>query len=197
LAIQLVSLSNVKAFLEVSGTEFDALLNILIGYVSDRIQTFLNRGLQKVERTEYFEAGRRKYYLQGYPVDSTVTITVTLDDNAQTVDSDYFLWGDEGLIELYVKSLYIEPKQLSVTYTGGYNASETVIGNKTTYCLTVPDAIEYATMLQIAFVFKRRRDIGLSSTSMPDGSIATFYSGDLLPEVKNILRMYRKAPCER
>ncbi len=65
-SIQLVSLSNVKAFLEIdsSVTTYDSLLNSLIIFTSDRIQTFLNRQLNKIQRTQTFDAGYKKYYLQ-------------------------------------------------------------------------------------------------------------------------------------
>jgi hypothetical protein len=72
-----------------------------------------------------------------------------------------------------------------------------VIGNKTVDILydTVPEGITYATMLQVAHMFKRRKDFDLNSISMPDGSISTLAGGgDLLPEVKKVLGMYRKTP---
>lgn len=191
----LVSLSNVKAYLDIdsSVTNFDSLLNILIQDVSDRIQSFLNRQLTKQQRTQYFDAGQKKYYLTAYPIDITSTITVTLDDVDQTIDSDYYIWEDEGLLEFDATTSYCEPKQIAITYTGGYTASETVVNDKTTYILSVPDAIEYACMLQVAYMFRRRADIGLTSLSMPDGSFSKL-TGGLLPEVKEILMMYRKNP---
>ncbi len=197
MSIMLVSLANVKAYLDIdsSVTNFDSLINILIQTVSDRIQTFLNRQLTKTQRTQYFDAGKSKYYLAAYPLDTSVTFTVVLDDETQTVNDDYYIWSDEGLVEFDDVTSYIEPKQIYITYTGGYTASETVVGGKTTYVLSVPDATEFACLLQVAYMFRRRADIGLAGVSMPDGSISKMVSG-LLPEVKEILMMYRKFPMK-
>lgn len=199
-SIQLCSLAEIKAFLEIetATTTFDALLNSMIKYVSDRIQTFINRNLRKEQRTEYFNAGKRKYYLSAYPVDTSSTITVVLDDTTETINDDYFIWADEGLMEFDWKTSYIEPKQLYITYTGGYASSTVSIsGSVEDILLAVPDGLKYACVLQTAFMFRRRKDIGLSSISMPDGSINTMLAADLLPEVKNILKSMRKAPTDR
>lgn len=195
-SLMLVSLSEVKAFLDITVTDYDSLINTLIQNVSDRIQTFLNRQLLKEQRTQYFTTGRRKYYVSGYPVDNTATITVVVDTSAQTVNDDYYLWADDGLFEFEYTATLTQPKEMSITYTGGYPGSLTMVGGKATYVLSVPDAIGYACLLQVAFIFRRRKDIGLTSISMPDGSVSTLYAGDLLPEVKNILKMYRKSPMD-
>ncbi len=200
MSIMLVSLATTKAFLDIDSakTDYDSLLVTIIKHVSDRIQVFLNRKLNKEERTQYFQAGRTKYFLEAYPVDSTASLTVTLDDTVQTVNDDYWVWPDLGLVEFDYDTSYIEPRQLYITYTGGYLATATSIGvgSTETVLLQVPDSIAYACMLQVAFVFRRRKDIGLNSVSMPDGSINTMYAADLLPEVKNILSHYRKIPTD-
>lgn len=200
MSIQLASLAEIKAFLEIetATTTFDSLLNSMLKYVSDRIQTFLNRNLRKEQRTEYFNGGKRKYYLSAYPVDTSTTITVVLDTTTETINDDYYIWSDEGLLEFDWKTSYIEPKELYITYTGGYASSTVSIsGTVEDILLAVPDGLKYACVLQTAFMFRRRKDIGLTSTSMPDGSINTMFAADLLPEVKNILKSYRKAPTDR
>lgn len=200
MSIQLASLAEIKAFLEIetSVTTFDSLLNSMLKYVSDRIQTFLNRNLKKEQRTEYFNAGRRRFYVSAFPIDTTATITVVLDTTTETINDDYYIWADEGLLEFDWKTSYIEPKQLYITYTGGYASSTVSIsGTVEDILLAVPDGLKYACILQTAFMFRRRKDIGLTSTSMPDGSINTMFASDLLPEVKNILKSFRKAPTDK
>jgi hypothetical protein len=195
-SLMLVSLSEVKAFLDITVTDYDSLINTLIQNVSDRIQTFLNRQLLKEQRTQYFTTGKKKYYVNGYPVDTSTTITVMIDNDIQAINDDYYLWADDGLFEFEYTATLTQPKEMSITYTGGYPGSLTMVGGKATYVLSVPDAIGYACLLQVAFIFRRRKDIGLTSISMPDGSVSTLYAGDLLPEVKNILKMYRKSPMD-
>jgi len=54
----------------------------------------------------------------------------------------------------------------------------------------LPDDVKYAAMTQVAYSFKRRKDIGLQSVSFPDGSINKFDVGPLLGEVKGYLAPY-------
>jgi hypothetical protein len=204
MSIMLVPLSTVKSFLDIDTekTDYDSLLVTIIKYVSSRFETFLNRKLQKQERTQYFEAGRSKYFLEAFPVDSSASITVVLDDDTQTINDDYWLWPELGIIHFDSATSYIEPRELYVTYTGGYAATDTSVGITgistitETVLLGVPDDVSFACLLQTAFVFRRRKDIGLSSVSMPDGAINTIFAADLLPEVKKILLNYRKVPTD-
>jgi hypothetical protein len=196
----IISVDEAKSFLEIepSVTTYDTIVGNLIKYVSDRFQLYLNRKLLKESRTDYFTAGKQRYYVDAYPIDATITPTVMLDDNEQVINDDYYVWYDSGLFDFDFKTSYIKPKQLSITWTGGYPATSTVIGGSSeNILLEVPDSIKYACTLQVAFMFRRRRDVGLSSVSMPDGSINTITPTDLLPEVKKILNHYRKAPMEK
>jgi hypothetical protein len=200
----LTSLSAVKAFLEIDSdkTNYDSLLVIIIKQVSDRIQMFLNRKLAKEERTQYFTAGRKTYFLDSFPIDTAASFTVSLDTTVKTINDDYWLWPHSGTIEFNFPPPHIQPRQLSVTYTGGYASTDTAVGIAgistitETVLLTVPDSMSYACMLQSAFMFRRRKDIGISSISLPDGSFNTLYAADLLPEVKNSLMQYRKVPTD-
>lgn len=181
--MQLASLDDVKSFLEVTDTSFDNLIDLILTKVSARIETFLNRDLLKVERTRYFNAGRRIFYLPAYPIDLSATLTVTFDDTVQTKDDDYFVWETEGLIEFYVEPSYSEPKEIIITWTGGYANTA-----------ALPVDLQYAAMLQTALVFRKRKNIGTSSISLPDGSMSMNVTESLLPEVKEILKSFRRKP---
>jgi hypothetical protein len=181
----LASLSNVKAFLEKTDTAHDDLLTLIITGISARIELYLNRNLEKIARTQYFDAGRRHYFLPAYPIDLTASLIVTLDEAVQTKDDDYYVWENDGLIEFYAAPDYVEPRQISIVWTGGYTAA------------TMPSEIQYATMLQSAFIFRRRKDIGVSSISMPDGSLSVNNPTDLLPDVKSLLKSLRRKPSLR
>jgi len=179
----LASLDDVKSFLEMSDTTYDDLLTIILTGVSARIETFLNRDLYKEERTRYFNAGRRIFYLPAYPIDLTATLSVWFDDDLQDLDDDYFVWETEGLIEFYVAPLYSEPKEIKITWTGGYSLTA-----------DLPTDLRYATMLQTALVFRKRKNIGTSSMTLPDGSQSMVVTEALLPEVREILKTFRRKP---
>lgn len=204
MSIMLTSLATVKAFLEIetAKTDYDSLLVMIIKQVSDRIQMFLNRNLQKQERTQYFTAGRKTYFLDSFPIDAVASFTVVLDETVQTINDDFWVWPNSGTIEFDSAPSYIEPRQLYITYTGGYATTDTAVGVSgistvtETVLLDVPDSLSYACMLQSSFMFRRRKDIGISSMSVPDGSFNTLYAADLLPEVKHSLMQYRKIPTD-
>jgi len=201
MSIMLISVADAKSFLEIdeSISTFDTLLSGIIKGVSARFELYLNRNLKKESRTEYFQAGGRKYFMSAYPIDSTITPTVILETTPQTIDEDFYVWWDDGTFEFDYNTSYVGPKQLIITYTGGYPTTTTAIGGTTVSdtLLTSIDSLWYACLLQVAYVFRRRQDIGLTSVSMPDGSISSAGGMELLAEVKKILSGLRKTPNER
>jgi len=188
--MRLVSLTDLKLFLEKTDINQDGILHMIIEHVSGWIETYLNRNLLKVSRTVYRDAGKRFYYLPAFPIDESVTLTVTYDGTLQTKDTDYFVRADDGLIEFQQSSIpsYTDPKEVVIVWTGGYAVS----GEGDTECLAVPTNIQEAALRQCVYNFRRRKDIGVSSVSMPDGSVnKSPIDAFLLPEVKDLLRNYR------
>ena len=178
----LTSLDNVKSFLEKTDMVHDDLLTLIITGISSRIELYLNRNLEKIERTQYYNAGRRFYSLPAYPIDLNLPFTVYVDDLEQDINDDYYVWEDSGVVEFYYIPMYAQPKQIRIVWTGGYLSN------------VIPAEIEYAAILQSAFLFRRRKDIGLSSVSLPDGSMNVNNPTDLLPDVKSLLKSLRRKP---
>lgn len=258
--MKLVSLSSVKSFLEVTDGKNDSLINLIIQQVSKAIESYLGRNLTQAEYTEYFNGGKRYYYVKSYPLfkwqdisnitlsgSSVVSITLTshgystgnkvkfkdivgtteLNDNTYTITkvdantftldstnssnftayssggsasiapavvvsdatgyddkSEYYVWENSGLVEFVTPISTTLPRQVKITYTGGYAADSDGI-------LQVPDDLKRACLMQVAFDFRRRRDLGVSAISMPDGSLSVQNPTSLLPEVVRILKLYR------
>jgi len=185
--MKLVSLADLKLFMEKTDTDHDKVLEDMLGQISVRIQSFLNRLLEKQARTQYFNGGRRYYYLPAFPIDSIAVLTVVVDSSTQTLDSDYFVWHDEGCIEFYCSVSATQPKNVVITWTGGYDKQSGDV-------LRVPDDVKRACVLQTAYEFRRRNDLGASSTGMSGGSITYQPPVDFLPDVQSILDMYRSRP---
>lgn len=185
--MKIISLDDLKEFLgeDAIGTSKDALLTSIIEYVSPRIESYLNRYLRKETRQQYFNAGKRLFSLSAYPIDSTTTqVAVLLDGITQTVNLDYSVWDDFGAVEFHYTPSYVEPKQILVEWVGGYAEVDGV--------LSVPDDIKFAALLQCSYVYRRRKDVGATSMSMPDGSVSSSGGMQLLPEVKEILGVYKR-----
>lgn len=183
MSIKLISLDDLKIFLEGDTANFNDQLNQLIPLVSSQIETYLNRSLKEEARTEYFSGGRRYYYLAAYPINTSPAVVVLEDNVTQSVDSDYFIFEDDGLIEFQYQTSDWRPKIIKITWTGGYAETGRV--------LAVPNDIKQACILQCAYVFKRRRDLGNSGASSPNGNISYTAAIELLPNVKHILSLHR------
>jgi hypothetical protein len=86
------------------------------------------------------------------------------------------------------------PQALKVAYTGGYHQPVGEGEQPPEGYTPVPDDLEMAVRSQVAYDFRRRRDIGLESVSFPDGSIQKMSSGEFLSSVKQVLDRYRIRP---
>ena len=186
MAIQFVDKADVKEIMEKADATHDAILTSMIQRVSASMEAYCNRSYKKQARTEVFNAGRKNYWLSAAPVDAAAELTVTLSTILQTIDSNFYLWGDIGLIEFITSPTDTTPKAVSITYTGGYAETSGV--------LAVPDDLKHACIEQVIFLFRRRKDIGLSSVSMPDGSINVLTPNDWLKSVLGTLAKYRFSP---
>ncbi len=206
MSIQLISRNNVKLYLgmvdalgdvDTTNVQHDGLITLIIEQVSARIETYLDRLLKAEERIEYFDTGPGTFYLKAFPVDTDEALTVILDDIEQDLitddeDGDFHLYAEEGKIVFPCGTGTGSNKALKVTYTGGY-AEDPIVEGEDTGVLVVPDDLSRACLLQVVYDFRRRNDIGLSSISMPDGSVSVPQGpSGLLPEVRYILKSFRR-----
>ncbi len=183
----LASLDDIKAFTEITSSKMDSLLTLILESVSAKIEKYLNRSLAKIEYTEYFNGGRKYFYVSAPPIDSGSAITVTVSGNTgYSEDSEFYVWHDMGGVEFVSAPTENRPKQVAITYTGGYTVTDSVIA--------VPTPLKYACILQTSFEFRRRKDIGLDSLTLPDGAVSVPDRSDFIDEVEAILKKYRKNP---
>lgn len=183
--MDLTTLAQVKAFLELAEEDWDDLLAELITAVSGRAATYCNRDFESKERVEYHDGGGQYLFLKGLPVAEIGSIygsdTWEWEEGDLIAPDDYALLS-AGMVAFRSGIWPYGPKALKVTYTGGYEAA------------AIPADLEMAIRNQVAYDFKRRKDIGLESISFPDGSIQKVNSGEFLPSVKSVLDRYRIRP---
>jgi hypothetical protein len=182
MSIKLESVDNLKTFIGKTDAVDDTLLGNILNYVSTEFEVFCNRKFLKQQRTSYFDSGKKYYALNAFPIDSTTTLTVTYGSTVQTLNSDYYVWEDRGLIEFYSIPSCTQPKEILIVWSGGFTETSGV--------LDVPDDLKYACVMQASYAFRRRKDLGNSSISTGDGRI-TISTVDLLPDVKKILNRYK------
>lgn len=195
--MKLITTASLKAFAEIKDSHSDVFIGMLVDSMSERIEEYLNRYLTKAEYTEYFEAGssRLKYWLPAYPVDLAEDFTVTDSGIALTINRDYYVRENQGLIEFANSTAKTKPKQIKVVWTGGYEEIEDSSTEDGT--LNVPASMKLGAYLQCSYMYKRRNDLGLTSISIAGGfTIGKMPAMALLPDVKEMLNKFRRIPTE-
>jgi len=196
--VNLTILAKVKTLLEVTETDWDVLINELIGAVSERCASYCNRDFENKSRVEYHDGGGRYLYLMGLPVVGSITSIYGSDTwewaSGDLINADDYFLHASGMVGYRYGAWPYGPKALKVTYTGGYGSFFEGEGSPPAGYNPPPDGLEMAARTQVAYDFNRRKDVGLESVSFPDGSIQKVSSGEFLSSVKAVLNRYRIRP---
>lgn len=119
-----------------------------------------------------------------WPVDSVVSIKEALDgdfDNATAIDPAEYALTADGIIRLRWRPFMAGVGCLQVITIGGLALNTGA----------VPADLRSAAARQVAFWWLRRSDLGVSGVNTPGGSVSIFATGDLLPDVKEVVTRYR------
>lgn len=94
-----------------------------INAVSSNIEIWLNRYVERKERTEYFNTGynQREYFLSAYPVSAITSVQYdsTGEYTSASTATNYYVGVNENSVVLDYSLGFVRPKGLRVTYTGG------------------------------------------------------------------------------
>jgi len=195
---RICTLADIKDRLGITDTENDLAINRVIAGLEEIFNNYTRRKLlvNATDVTEYFSACGNRLQLNRYPVVSITSIKQVIDydfDNADalTVDSDYRLVGNgrSGIIYRMFISWLEVPDSIQVVYKGGFCSAGQTPGEGE---FAMPADLREVAIEQASFIFKRKDDIGLSSTGFQGGSISKFSAMDLLPMVKKVLDNYKK-----
>lgn len=179
MAIELVTYADLKNLLELEGTlisEYPA-LSLLRDSVTDAIEAEIDRELESKERTEYIHVGSTNMAmvpLRGLPVASISSVKIETDDIEETLSSGDYTITNYGL-RLGVTS---QNSLITVVYTGGYEDAD------------VPGKLSRAALLQTAYEFQNKSNIGATSIFTEGGSTNTPELG-LLAEVRRMLQNFK------
>jgi len=138
--MDLVTLSEYKAYKNISSTEQDSLINGLITRVSSFIKTYCGKTFvdyASVDKVEYFDGvGIDKLFLDEQPVISITSIEIS-NDGGLTYQTplveytDYFVDYDIGVVSALYSNFVLEStiaqgisnRNVKVTYKGGYTTT--------------------------------------------------------------------------
>lgn len=165
-------------------TKYDTLFATLITAVSKRFESFCNRTFEQSSSiVEYYSGSgtNRVIYVKRPPIASVASLYDDTDrvfGSGTMIDADDYV-ADDYTVTLKNSTFMKGILNIKITYAGGYSTD------------TLPADLKLAAMMQVAFVFKRRADLGLVGISGEGGSISMQSPMKLLPEVEATLQTYK------
>lgn len=179
----LTTLTKVKAYLGISNTDDDTLLEALIDSVSEAVEHYCGRQFAQAERTEYHDGlGASSLVLRCRPISA---ITQIYDDPSQMfsessgVDaSRYVFYPEEGIVELTGGSFADGRRNVKIIYTAGF--------------ATVPPAVEQAANILVGHFFNRGHQGGDGVASESLGAYTVSYNEAEWPASAKGLLEYRE-----
>lgn len=175
-AIDLTTVSDVKAWLNVTATGDDNLIQRLITGASDFIEQYLSRDIVQTTYTNerYHGNDGVQLMLRNWPIVSVTSITVT--DQAANVLGSYTganCWFDDRSIYLSTGDVFTAGRgNVQVTYVAGFT--------------TVPYGLAQAAIELVSMRYRERERIGLASKGI-EGATTSFSIKDMPASVKTIL----------
>ena len=157
---------NVKILGGITGTDYDAVLDLIMAGVDEAIKKYIGYNVEQHTITDEYHIAdgiTKIFTLEVTPVESLV---VKYDGETQDTDS-YELYDEEGVVIFYsppTESI----RKLSFSYTGGY--------------ATVPSDLKLAFDSIVLQVFNSRKSGGVQSEKMGDYSVVY---GDIERELLN------------
>lgn len=173
-------LDDLKIVLEITNTNFDTILEMIIDNVKAAANEYMNISFDPVINYEqYFDGGICDLYLDHANISGLV---VELDGSplVEGNDQDYVFYSNISLVRSTTGEFINGLKILQATYTGGYDEDN------------IPEPIRRRLIKQMEYEFRRRKDPGLSSVTYPDGSVNKFIIDEWLPDVKEVLRRRKR-----
>lgn len=184
--IDLTTLAEVKAYLNVTGTTADVLLQSLITAVSQAMMNYCNRTFQLQSYTETRDAtGNTQWVMLNYPIVSVTSVSV----NGNTIPpSTGFNGGGYGGRSGYYNGVwsvmidgYCVPRgrrNVMIAYTAGY--------------ATIPADLDQACIETVALKYKQKDRIGISGSEGIDGQHITYKDLAMSSSVILVLNQYKR-----
>lgn len=177
----LITLEDLKTYLEKSDDNHDPILEMIINSVSSFFDKYVDFQLKQKTYTDlYLDGnGQEELWLSFYPVASITSLKENDIALTEGTDEDYIQYLEEGLlvrIGVWLKGR----KKIKISCSGGF--------------ATIPKDLQLACMQQCAVEFQRltKKEWGETSRSFPDGSVSISIEENLLSYVKEVLDRYRR-----
>jgi hypothetical protein len=170
------------------GYEDKNLVERLIAGFSKRAEMLTNRLFYRESRTQDFSPDINQTIIQlpafGNTSDTITSVYEDLDREwtpGTLIDSaDYFYDTDTGLLVRDHSYWQHGRNVIRVTWTGGFG---TTVDD-------VPDDLRMAAIMQCAFWYQRRNELGVTQRTSSGGAVSLTSPSKLLPEVEDVVSLY-------
>lgn len=193
----LISLEELKAYLNLTVSTSDTLLEGLIDRTTSLFEDFTNRYLKARDYSYDSESDdydpdnsildgndRDQIILPQYPINSVTTLRineVAIEARDSLYSFGYIIGKKTGILRLSGYVFSPGMANIELEYNAGFDS--------------MPDALKQACIEQAAWKYKQSAPggalLGVNSKNLADGSIS-YTAKDLLPEVKMVLEKYKK-----
>ena len=193
------TIDRVKALLDISSSNYDAVLTTMVAAATRRIENYIDRPLEAKERTETYPIKPRQdvLFLRAYPVTAISSIKLALDWDYSTETpiqaDDYKFDAETGMVNFLFypitnwkgNNLAAAPNVMQVVYTAGFSA------DTATLISDYPD-IAYAADVQTVAMWRRRDSPQVASMNVGGASINYEKPLAMVPDVIEALTPYRR-----
>jgi hypothetical protein len=194
--------TRVKDLLEITSSTHDVVIGRFVVAVSQRIESFIDRPLERTTRTEEYDIKPRQrvLFLRAYPLTgqgaiTSIKIATDWDFTGATAvtSTDYHVDVNSGAVHLnfYPITNYLgnnmatAPNAVQVTYSGGF---ETTVNDLVTNYPAIASACE----TQVIAMWRRRDEPMTKSTRIGDYGSTVEGPVQFLPDVIEALVPYRR-----
>ena len=168
----LCSVSDVEQFLQVdlNSTVEASVTNTFIPYVDSAIKRFLGYDVETATHTEVFDGNEQQdLFLRHIPIASITSVTEDGNTLTQGNEDDYVFYDNGRLRRIVVRWSGIKPKNITVTYVGGYAANDIPPVIKNT------SAKAAARMLMTALQIGSKADTGQVGSHLADNTASSTF----------------------
>lgn len=166
----LCSVSDVEQFLQIdlNSTVEASVTNTFIPYVDAAIKRYLGHDVEQATYTETFDGNEQQdLFLRHVPIASITSVTEDGNTLTQGNEKDYVYYDNGRMRRIVIRWSGIKPKNIVVTYVGGYEAADIPVQIKQT------SARAAARLIMTSLQVSAKADTGEVSSHLADNTNTT------------------------
>lgn len=181
----MVDIEDQIAYIGIRSADDRNVVQMLINAVSEDCQRrFCKRNFLKTTYTDekYDGDGSAVLVVRQWPIISVDSLVTEEDGTALTENTDFFVYGDEGVIRLRNYRMPISLQQVVITYDAGYDGID-----------NLPAELKMAVMKGVSWKYKIQGHVadGLINQGL-EGQSANYISQEYPSDVLAIFKSYRR-----